>query len=210
MNYSVLDLYNPGVLQGRLPDDLFNEIKNRCLDSNYLKETYNHSLVAFIEKEMRYPKNDHPEFCDFLLETYRIWRKTFNIGLEHIDIKNGQMPVVEDIWVNYQRKNEWNPNHFHGGSVSFVIWIQIPYEIENELNVDYYTKTNDPLRKAAFEFTYPTYTEGVKFKTIWVNKQDEGRILMFPSKMVHCVYPFTTSDEVRISVAGNMNVIKLI
>lgn len=204
MNYSVLNLYNPGVLQGKLPDDLFNEIKSRCLDSSYLKERYNHSLVAFIEKEMRYPHRDHPEFCDFLMEMYRVWKKTFDI-----DHRNEEIPVVSDIWVNYQKKNEWNPNHNHGGIVSFVIWIQVPYNIEEELNIDFYNKPNDPLKKAAFEFSYPTYTEGVGFKTIWVDKKDEGRILMFPSKMIHCVYPFTTSEGIRISVAGNVNTVNM-
>ena len=32
----------------------------------------------------------------------------------------------------------------------------------------------------------------------------EGKMLLFPSKLMHCVYPFYNCEEPRISVAGNV------
>ena len=32
----------------------------------------------------------------------------------------------------------------------------------------------------------------------------EGYMVMFPSETQHCVYPFYTSDEERISISGNL------
>jgi hypothetical protein len=33
----------------------------------------------------------------------------------------------------------------------------------------------------------------------------EGTIVMFPSKLLHIVYPFQTSDDYRVSIAGNLH-----
>lgn len=32
----------------------------------------------------------------------------------------------------------------------------------------------------------------------------ESRMLMFPARMAHCVYPFYTSKDYHISVSGNI------
>ena len=39
---------------------------------------------------------------------------------------------VETTWVNYMKKTEFNPLHRHGGLFSFVIFIQIPYDLSEE------------------------------------------------------------------------------
>ena len=39
-----------------------------------------------------------------------------------------------------------------------------------------------------------------------VDKTYEGTIVMFPSEMLHAVYPFYTSDDYRISVSGNLRI----
>jgi hypothetical protein len=37
-----------------------------------------------------------------------------------------------------------------------------------------------------------------------VDKTFEGKIAFFPSKLSHCVYPFYSSDGIRISISGNI------
>ena len=37
-----------------------------------------------------------------------------------------------NMWVNFQRKYEFNPLHKHSGLLSFVIWMKIPYNFEDE------------------------------------------------------------------------------
>ena len=44
----------------------------------------------------------------------------------------------------------------------------------------------------------------VGFKMLDVDNEYEGKIMMFPSSLVHCVYPFYTSDDYRISLSGNI------
>ena len=38
-----------------------------------------------------------------------------------------------------------------------------------------------------------------------VDKSFEGKMLMFPAKMNHMVYPFFTSNDYRVTVSGNIN-----
>ena len=38
-----------------------------------------------------------------------------------------------------------------------------------------------------------------------IDKNWEGYMIMFPANLQHCVYPFYTSDETRISFAGNIS-----
>ncbi len=200
MDYSAINLWNPGVLNARLPPDLFQSLKRNCL-SDFVKEKYNHSTIARINKVLRYPHEQDQMLNQFLCNTFDEYHRVFNFDQNFMD---KHKPQLHDVWVNYQKKNEYVPNHRHAGHVSFVIWVQIPYDLKKELETDFETRKDNVPQKAAFEFVYNTINNQVVPHTILLNKEDEGRMMMFPSSLFHCVYPFTTSNGVRISVSGNM------
>ena len=200
MNYSILNLWNPAVIDGRVPLPIFNTIKQNCLNK-VSTIPHNQYLAGNIKEEYLYLHFQDPDFESFIVNTYKIWRSIF---YPYQPLGQNQTPKISSAWVNYQKKWEYNPNHSHGGDASFVIWVSIPYNLEEELKSEHYTKQGDPLKKAAFEFTYSTIAHGIQTHTIWLSSADEGRILMFPNQMIHCVYPFSTSDSDRISIAGNV------
>ena len=112
---------------------------------------------------------------------------------------------LEKYWVNYQKQYEFNPLHQHGGCYSFVIWLKIPIEFEdqNKGNI-----TNTPLR-SAFEFLFIDSIGTPSTYTYRLGKGFEGTMLFFPSNLQHQVHPFYDCDEERISISGNlMNVVK--
>jgi len=37
-----------------------------------------------------------------------------------------------NLWVNFQKKYEFNPFHMHDGLYSFVLWHKVPYKIDDE------------------------------------------------------------------------------
>ena len=39
---------------------------------------------------------------------------------------------LQRLWVNYQKKYDFNPLHIHSGIFSFVIWVQIQYDLKKE------------------------------------------------------------------------------
>jgi hypothetical protein len=111
---------------------------------------------------------------------------------------------IDALWVNYQKKYEFNPLHNHSGILSFVIWIQIPYNLNDELNLDFVKKSNRPCA-SLFSMVYVNPAGFIEQKPIMLDKKDEGKFLIFPSVINHMVYPFYTSDNYRISISGNMS-----
>lgn len=101
---------------------------------------------------------------------------------------------LSSCWVNFQKQYEWNPPHRHNSDISFIIYLSIPEELENE----------DGQFSGKISFTYG---EPQKFNRFehgpFLPKEKE--IYIFPSWLTHQVYPFK-SDVTRISVAGNLNV----
>jgi len=69
---------------------------------------------------------------------YRVYskRKTFGHGAD---------PVLEELWVNFQKKYEYNPLHDHGGMFSFVIWMKIPTEWRDQHALPICANSNAPL-----------------------------------------------------------------
>lgn len=115
-------------------------------------------------------------------------------------------------WVNYQAKYEFNPPHTHVGDFSYTIWKRIPYDVDQEK--DLYSKHYDP-QPGCFNFLVPSPTQPVPYAqmncahTVFDMRKDwEEVICVFPSQLMHYVNPFRTSDEYRISIAGNLVVDK--
>tara|TARA_B100000965_G_scaffold140551_1_gene117039 strand:+ start:180 stop:893 length:714 start_codon:yes stop_codon:yes gene_type:complete len=129
-------------------------------------------------------------FCDLT---------SLNMGLLSEEVEKLE-PVLDRFWVNYQKQHEFNPLHSHGGLYSFIIWLKIPVEFEDQ-NKD--NITNNPL-KSAFQFLY-TNIIGIPCRATYeLGKGFEGRILFFPSNLQHVVWPFYNCDEDRISISGNI------
>jgi hypothetical protein len=208
-------LPNIGVLEAKLPYELFeglsNEIERLTKEGGALK--YNHNLVGHIEEE--YSLNhvkDHLE--EFLIAMASTWQEA-NPGLidayeEAVKLKDWSL-YLDSMWYNKQKKYEFNPLHFHSGALSFVIWIKIPYELEDEINyfppvcgVEDDVEGNTYTSK--FCFYYTNSMGRITPAMVPVDKTYEGTIVMFPSEMLHAVYPFYTSDDYRISVSGNLRI----
>jgi hypothetical protein len=86
--------------------------------------------------------------------------------------------------------------------MSFVIWIKVPYDIETEKRNAPGSRSNSNF-PGHFEFSYCNILGNITHKQIPADKSYENYICMFPAKMVHCVYPFFTSDDYRITISGN-------
>jgi hypothetical protein len=112
--------------------------------------------------------------------------------------------TLNHLWVNFQKKTEFNPNHNHTGVMSFVIWLKIPYNLQKELENSPGRYSNGNMA-SAFQFVFSDVLGSHRTQDLYLDKSSEGKVLLFPNKMVHCVYPFYTSDEYRISISGNIS-----
>jgi|TARA_R100001015_G_C4580148_1_gene136789 hypothetical protein len=116
--------------------------------------------------------------------------KKFNLQLHH-------------LWVNYQKKYEFNPMHIHDGLFSFVIWHKVPYKIEDE-RARFPHMKQDEIRAGHFAFLTTNELGQIVSIEIPADKTWEGKMALFPANLNHLVYPFYTSDEYRISISGNV------
>ena len=118
------------------------------------------------------------------------------------DTSHPLLPIgLESVWINYQKKHEFNPMHNHGGLFSFVIFINVPYDLEEEDK--FFPEKKDPkTSRLCFVMNSPM---GVPEEVaIPVDRGFEGKMLLFDAKLPHMVYPFYTSDGERITASGNV------
>jgi hypothetical protein len=109
---------------------------------------------------------------------------------------------LKTLWVNFSKKHEFNPPHHHGGLLSFVIWLSIPYNIEDEMNVESVKHSRAPMA-GKFSFYYTSPSEIITPHVIDVDRKMNGTVALFPSELKHEVFPFYTSDDYRITLSGN-------
>jgi len=108
---------------------------------------------------------------------------------------------LDSLWFNVQRYMEFNPWHLHTGIVSFVIYIKNDLSKAETINNKFDKRRGTELAGhlqlkygEANQFNYTNYD-------LWPEK---GQIIMFPSWLMHTVFPHYEKDKERVSVAGNI------
>lgn len=184
------------------PVDLFDNLKKKVKDfekNTFFKEkikNFNKTLAGNLEEEYRFDFDKDIDIKKFILsETNDYYNEFYNI-------KNSNL-IIKDSWINFQKKYEYSPLHTHDGDLSFVIWISIPYDLEKELNYKNCVNSNCP-SNSLFSFLIVNNFGNIVTQHINVDKTFEGKMIIFPSKMHHQVYPFYTSNNYRISISGNL------
>jgi hypothetical protein len=59
-------------------------------------------------------------------------------------------------------------------------------------------------RAGMFSFMYTNVFGEIRESVQAIDSSFEGEIFLFPASFMHQVYPFTTSDDYRISISGNI------
>lgn len=196
-----IKLKNPGIIRSNIPQELFQELQAAVQKQTSFKNALQHrsaqrndKLAGMIEDEFTFtqPKN----FTKFLNDLFVAYKEHFN-AFTNTEITR------HESWINLQKKTEYNPTHLHSGTLSWVAWLTIPYDIQEE---DSYSnsKMSKDKYNARFTFTYSMLKGDITHHHLDIDKSWEGSIILFPSYLYHSVNPFYTSDEVRISLAGNM------
>jgi hypothetical protein len=193
-------LPNIGIAIDKVPSQVMEALKLEIEEiSQYGGDPMNQSLVGHINQEYKLRKSVSdletvimPMAMAYLME---------NNLLDRIP-NNKNLPLfLGEPWVNLQKKNEFNPIHRHKGVLSYVIWVKIPYELDEEDNM--FSKVENP-KTSRFEFQYTNILGTIMAQSVDIDKNSEGTICMFPAELSHCVYPFYTSDDYRITVSGNV------
>ena len=171
------------------------------IQSNFSEATpHNKGLVGHIKQE--YTLTECRSHLESLIIPFIYKHKEHFTHLNNISVLTENCPyTINTCWVNFQKKHEFNPLHNHDGIMSFVIWMKIPYDLQKELEVFPDARAK---RTSCFEFVYIDSLGKIFNYPLPVDKTWEGRMVLFPAHLNHCVNPFYTSDDYRISVSGNI------
>lgn len=201
------ELRNVGILKIQLTDEDLAPVRaeiDQIRTDFGLARPFNDQLAGNIEHEYLLSAcHDHVE--RLLLPLVREHDQRYDSIRDSIRYMGNRMamPVTLDrLWVNFQRKHEFNPLHDHSGVISFVIWIDVPYDMaaEQARPSSVNANVNIPGQFCLVSINNIGRLQCTNFP---VDRTWRNRMLMFPANMHHCVYPFYTSDEFRISVSGN-------
>lgn len=108
-----------------------------------------------------------------------------------------------NLWINYQKQNEYNPQHIHSGDYSFVVYCDVPKKLKKE--IEQKIKQTNCAGPGCIAFAYGDLDTQRGLTQAEIIPEN-NLMLMFPSYLKHQVYPFTTKCT-RISISGNMDVI---
>ncbi len=176
--------------------------------------------VAKISKDFEQSRSHNAKLAGNLKNSYLMTesvKHVYNLMAPHVlqfDEKFGRYvtqnsiapessPIyLKELWVNFQHKHEFNPPHEHYGIISFVMWLKIPYTFEEEKKVSPGAGSNHDV-SGKFCFQYTNSLGDICNHFIEADKSLENHGLMFSAKMKHSVFPFYSSDDYRVSVAGN-------
>jgi hypothetical protein len=155
-------------------------------------------VVQHLEKII-FNQVDNPKMFEFIKrEIKTIYRRVNN---KEFRVE----PYLSGLWVNFQKKGEFQPVHAHHGAFSFVIWMDIPYHSKDEGNIPIAKTSDKNHRGGNFSFVSASgITRSVSEYTIELSPEMNGYCCFFPSDLCHQVYPFYTSDKDRISISGNI------
>lgn len=196
----------------KLPSSIFNYFKDEIEISKQNNIDIRNTLAGNISSSLRIedPKN---LFIDKIFNPlfFSKYQEKFNHIVQIYTRRNiiydstplSLEPVIGNMWVNFQKKYEFNPLHDHNGMFSFVIWVKIPYDLEEEKKTDIAKSSIYDGSIGNFSFVYKNETS-IQLEFIPMLKKMEGYCVIFPAHLHHMVYPFYTSDEERISISGNI------
>ena len=207
------------IMPKEIVSDLIS-ITDKSIKSN---EDFGYALAGQIKNEKVLTKKDLGPIWAWLENEVNLYIKTI---LKDIDInfkprsassENLEIDAsIESMWTVSQVENEYNPVHYHGDVKSFedlspncqvssVLYLKIPKRSTRKLK----NKKSNPdgfieFISQGFGTTLQSLSSGsMRFKPI------VGHLYIFPSWLLHTVYPFVGKGERRsISFNSSYKVVK--
>ena len=166
-------------------------------------EDFRHELAGIIKNEKKFNQKNTDWFYKTFLKYFDAYLAAFKKHTSQEILENYTTVEKESVWVNFMKANEFNPPHIHSGDLSFVIYLDIP----KNLNKERYEYKGTSAGPGAIVFNYGESNPSGScqhFITSHMFLPEKGDFFIFPANLRHYVIPFKSKGE-RISVSGNLN-----
>ena len=158
------------------------------------KEDASPTLAGVLDKEVYF--RDKDKFKDFFEQSFSLYNYAYG-NWKKDAAKKPSKYYLSSLWCNFQKPNDFNPPHSHGGALSFVIFLQIPEKLKKE---------HEAFKGLSAGPGGITFLHGDANQYTISNHSffpEERDMFIFPAWVKHWVYPYQ-SDCTRISVSGNV------
>ena len=203
-----LDFPNFGVIETILDDKIVNQLWELIDLAKENDITHNKNLAGNITSSLKMLDKNNI-LMPVLMKLVSNYVKKY--GVPYHVLRTGNFStefLLDSLWVNFQNENEFNPIHTHTGAFSFVIWMQIPTNHEDQRNISIAKNSGNDLRISNFAFSYIDTIGQVRELVYPMSNQVEKKLLLFPSRTLHQVYPFYGNKDERITISGNIGLIQ--
>ncbi len=196
MNYQHFN-WGPFIMKTSCPKRV---LKRLDADGRQAERSWNHQLAGHLKHQYKYPEVFEQWFYTEMAEIFTGYRQVHCMyhGFEYIPCQL----IYQDLWVNFMKPGDFNPPHIHGGDISFVIFVDVPRQLEKEA-----AEHEGTIAKPGhLMFNYGENSKQRQWATIghFVSPKT-GDMFIFPAQQQHWVAPFK-SEITRISVSGNLRI----
>lgn len=186
--------WGPFLYKSKINKNELNKIKKLCSKKS---KNVRAELAGLIENEHSIDvKKIFPIIFPYIKSYFEAYRENYSNNFTGNTIK------LVKSWVNYMKKGEHNPIHTHSDDLSFIICIQVPKKLEQEIN-----EAIGQTEPGLINFIY-----GLNENKNNINRHrfipTVGDFFIFPSSLHHYVNSFQCEGE-RITVSGNIKITKV-
>ena len=131
---------NIGWIQGKINDEWMKYLWECIEQSKKDDKSWKDRLIGHVETSLSLNDKDNLFFKQCLLPLVYTFEKLYSDGISS-DLRSGTTLftknskytfVLREWWVNFQKAGDFQPLHNHGGIFSFVIWMKIPFDYEEQ------------------------------------------------------------------------------
>ena len=194
----IIKPFGPSVVKFNIPEETLQSLNKYVddiiKDSDKIKKLDHGSDLAgnvnqefFLETEFM----KSIKWAEFLASACKEW-------LKHEQNKQLQSFQIIKSWIVRQFKHEYNPIHWHSGHISGVGYLKVPNSFGNTYQEN---KTNNNGKLVLVHGSKNLFSE-----SNYIIKPKVGEFYMFPSYLMHAVYPFYDTDEERRSISFNAKI----
>ena len=204
LKIDVLNPFGPRIFKIQLPKDVVGKLVS-ITDTLITQEDRNKNgcnLAGQIAEEIKIPKKvlkEHKLYDLFItyLKAYVEHCLSMSNYINNTS-SNAVLCDVSSMWFNEMKPGgEYNPVHFHTRChVSSVLYLKIP---KNRPKRNIECKED---KDGAIDFIDRSVSPDLLQQGMLSIQPKEGEMYLWPSSLLHCVYPFL-GNEVRRSIAWN-------
>ena len=207
MEIKSLLLPNLGVVQGRFDADTIKELWNLIELAKINNKNKKDSLAGNISSSLDLDISRGGFLSKLIFPMIEQYVKSFGNAYQPLksNVKDSHISL-NDLWVNFQYENEFNPMHKHSGAFSFVIWLKIPTNHIDQAKLKIASESNEKNKISNFTLIYTDIIGNIVEQVYEMEPDKEGVILLFPARLRHQVYPFYNCKDPRVSISGNFSV----